>query len=57
MFYQARSIHSPKLERLIFTPIQQSYTQKLKKNTTWVKMGEDKKKWVFRVRLVGLFEL
>ncbi len=45
MFYQPRSILSPKPKRLIFTPIKQSYTQKLKKITTWVKMGEDEKKW------------
>jgi hypothetical protein len=57
MFCQARFILSPKPEKLIFTPIEQSYIQKLKKITTLVKMGEDEKKWAFRVRLVGLFEL
>jgi len=57
MFCQARFILSPKLERLIFTQIEQSYTQKLKKITTSVKMGKDEKKWALRVRLVGLFEL
>jgi hypothetical protein len=33
------------------------HTQKLKRITTWVSMGEDEKEWASRARLVRLLEL
>jgi hypothetical protein len=33
------------------------YIQELERITTWVKMGEDEKKWASKVGLVGLLEL
>jgi hypothetical protein len=41
MFHQTRSVPSPKLERLFFTPTKHGYIQELKRIITWVKMGED----------------
>jgi hypothetical protein len=43
MAHQVRSMLSLEPKRLILTPIEQTYTQKLKIITTWVNMGEDKK--------------
>jgi hypothetical protein len=57
MSCEHRSILSPKPKKLIFTPVEQVYTQELERITTYVKMGKDKKTWAFKVRLVGLFEI
>jgi hypothetical protein len=43
--------------RLIFTPIEQTYTQELERITTRVRMGKDETQWASKVRLVGLLEL
>jgi hypothetical protein len=48
---------SLKPERLIFTPIEQTYIQELERIITWVTMGEDEKKWASKVKLVGLLKL
>jgi hypothetical protein len=57
MFCQTRFVLLLKLERLIFTLIKEAYTQKLERIITWVRMGENEKKWASKVGLVGLFEL
>jgi hypothetical protein len=58
MFCQAKFVLSPKLARLIFTPIEQSlYLGFGKNHNLGVRMGEDAKKWASNVRLVGLFKL
>lgn len=43
MAHQARSMLSLEPKRLILTPVEQTYAQKLERITTWVNMGEDKK--------------
>lgn len=57
MFHQARFVLSLKLEKLIFTPIEQAYTMELDGITTWVRIGENVKQWASIVGLIGLFEL
>jgi hypothetical protein len=57
MSHQTRFILSPKLERLIFTPTKHGYSQESERVITWLKMGEDEKKWASKVGLVGLFQL
>ncbi len=47
---------SPKPKRLIFTPIEHTYSR-VGENYNLVRMGKDEQKWVSIVGLVGLFEL
>jgi hypothetical protein len=49
MVCQARSMLSPERKKLIFTPIEQAYTQKLERITTWVRMGDYEKQWASKV--------
>jgi hypothetical protein len=57
MARQTRYVFSLEPERLIFTPVEQMYAQKLERITTWVSMGKDEKQWASKVGLVGLLDL
>ncbi len=57
MAQKTRSMHLLKLDRLIFTPMEQSYTWELEQISIWMKMGVENKRWPFKVGLVGVFEI
>jgi hypothetical protein len=57
MSHEHGSILSPKSKKLIFTPTEHVYIHELERITTYVRMGKEKKTWVSKVGLVGLFEI
>jgi hypothetical protein len=43
--------------RYIFTPTKQSYNNNLKNILLWTNIGEEKKAWTNKARLVNMFEI